>query len=104
MINEVSERGDTGSRETMRVSRTAYEIKIQEAKGLRGNDSVFVCTVGGLSVDMAAKRQSSGKPAILPIPLFESDDHNVDETWEFSTQALAEHLYDHSDCSAATCS
>ena len=24
-INEISERGDTGSRETMRVSRTAYE-------------------------------------------------------------------------------
>ena len=53
---------------------------------------------------MAAKRQSRGKPAILPIPLFEPDDHNVDETYEFSTLAFAEHLYDHSDCSAATCS
>ena len=103
-INEISERGDTGSRETMRVSRTAYETKTQEAQGPRGNDSVFACRAGGLSVDMAAKRQSRGKPAILPTPLVEPDDHNVDETCEFSTLAFVEHLYDHSDCSAATCS
>ena len=62
------------------------------------------CRAGGISVDMAAMRQLCGKPAILPIPLFEPDDHNVDETCEFSTLAFAEHLYDHSDCSAATCS
>ena len=54
-------------------------------------------------MDMVAKRKSRGKPAILPT-LFEPDDHNVDETCEFSTLAFAEHLYDHSDCSAATCS